>query len=36
MGYKPLVSFEDGFKENAWLNLNWERIQQGADFKPVA
>ena len=35
VGYKPLVSFEDGFKENvAWFNLNWERIQQGADFKP--
>ena len=35
VGYKPIINFEDGFKENvAWFKMNWERIQNGADFQP--
>lgn len=35
VGYEPIVSFEEGFKENVtWFELNWERIKRGADFKP--
>jgi len=31
--YKPIVSFEDGLKENfKWFNDNWEKVQLSADF----
>jgi len=31
--YKPITQFEDGLKENMkWFKLNWDRIQEAADF----
>jgi nucleoside-diphosphate-sugar epimerase len=33
--YKPIVSFEEGFRENVkWFNENWSKISELADFKP--
>ena len=35
INYKPIVGFEEGFKNNVeWFRDNWELIQQYADFKP--
>lgn len=33
--YKPIVSFEEGFKKNVeWFQDNWELIEKYSDFKP--
>ena len=33
--YKPIVSFDEGFRENViWFNENWSKISKLADFKP--
>ena len=35
VGYRPIVSFEEGFRRNVeWFRMNWELICKGADFKP--
>lgn len=35
IGYKPIVKFEEGFKQNVeWFKLNWDEIEKDADFKP--
>ncbi|HUT43621.1 MAG TPA: NAD-dependent epimerase/dehydratase family protein, partial [Desulfobacterales bacterium] len=35
IGYRPLVEFEEGFKENIeWFRDNWDKIEAVADFPP--
>ena len=35
IGYRPLVEFEEGFKENIeWFRDNWEKIEAVADCPP--
>lgn len=35
IGYKPLVGFEEGFRDNIeWFEDNWERIVASSDFPP--
>ncbi|MEZ8012913.1 MULTISPECIES: NAD-dependent epimerase/dehydratase family protein [Vibrio] len=35
IGYKPMITFEEGFKENVqWFKDNWELIENDADFTP--
>ena len=35
IGYKPIISFEEGFQENLlWFRNNWELIERDADFTP--
>jgi len=35
IGYKPIVDFKEGFKDNIeWFKDNWDKIEQLADFPP--
>jgi nucleoside-diphosphate-sugar epimerase len=35
IGYKPIVDFKEGFKDNIeWFKDNWNKIEQLADFPP--
>jgi len=35
IGYKPIVDFKEGFKDNIeWFKENWDKIEQLADFPP--
>ena len=35
IGYRPIVEFEEGFKENIeWFRDNWAKIEAVADFPP--